>query len=144
MENIKKALTLPSIQVTVKKCFEPETNNYGKTQMNCIVTYKGTEYYATISDKLMDSVKAGVKLTGIRESYRGSFFYKWALADDLPNPDDLPTQVKMGDPSGKEVNWDAIAEGKCRCAVVCAYIQAGKPINQNEINGIVNYIMVGK
>ncbi len=145
MENIKKALKKETVQVKVKKCFEPETNNFGKTQMNCIVQHNGDEYYATIPEKKIEQVKAGVQLLGIRKNYNGNFYYEWAMAEDMPKPEDMP--VPMGDNRKIDVDWDEIAQGKVRHGVAVAYITNGKPLNditKEEINLWTQFIMNGK
>lgn len=52
-------------------------------------------------------------------------------------------QTSYTPPSQEQPDWDKIAEGKCKCAVICAAIQGGQMTCKNnaEVQAHVDYMM---
>ena len=62
------------------------------------------------------------------------------------NPQYAQGGSQGGQSKKSEPNWDAIAEGKCRCKVICAAIQSNQ-INisgEMDVDQWVQYIMLGQ
>ena len=154
MDNIKDKFTDEVIQVKIEKTFPPKEDHYGNLKQSAIVIYKGNEYYATFGEKKFDICKEGIEVTGVRKVYKGNGYYEWHCGGDGMTPPPEPSPQNAQDPENKP-DWDKIAEGKTRCAVVCAMIQAGElkerkdilGLSDNEkehINSIVKFIFTGE
>lgn len=108
MENIKNSMTTPTIKVKIKKLFEPKVDNYGKTKIDGIVVYNGTEYYGTFNQKQMEFAKEGREVIGIRKSYNGKFYYEW-------NPDETTPLTKTFERAtaepAKDITQERILKG---------------------------------
>ena len=84
--------------------------------------------------------------------YLGGFWDSSAAIIDSPPqaqqaPQNAPQSTNRAKPAPqakKEPDWDAIAEGKVRHGVVCAFIAAGKKPTIEDIEYWVNYIITGK
>lgn len=55
-----------------------------------------------------------------------------------------PAKRETPSRSDKEVDWDAIAEGKVRCNVLCAYLACGKEPDYDRVYEHTFFIMNGK
>jgi hypothetical protein len=70
LQYLNKVATPDMIDVTVKKCFKPEMDNYGSNKMNCIVKWRETEYYLSVKEKDFGRAKEGNALTLFRKIYK--------------------------------------------------------------------------
>lgn len=64
--------------------------------------------------------------------------------DRPPQEAQQPPQQAAQRPNSAKPDWDAIAEGKVRHGLVCAYIQAGKEPMVAEVNYWMEFIVTGK
>jgi len=160
---LKDALKVGEIvTVKIKKAFEPQDGDYGKSQF-AFVVFNGTDYRHYFKEKDLDIVVEGAELQGLVESYKGSPYVKWSKsgASKMPSNDeieeimnrsdeprmdtrDTPAPVKTSAP-----DWDAIAEGKVRHGVAVAFIEAFKVRKLDEemigdMDEYVRWIMDGE
>lgn len=63
---------------------------------------------------------------------------------DTPQGQQGPQQAAQRTQANGQPNWDAIAEGKVRCNVICAIMSAGSAPEPTYVNKWVKYIMTGQ
>ncbi len=122
-----------------------------KEQFKCtgllLESVEGTETWVDIEGNLNYKDYKGKQVTvDIQRNSKGYWGGTFAGGQQSPAPplqqaSSQPRQSKKSEP-----NWDAIAEGKCRCAVICAAIQSNQ-INisgEMDVDQWVQYIMLGR
>lgn len=89
-----------------------------------------------------------ITANGMLKEYKDIRYIDYATVKTAqPGPQNAQQGASQstGQPNGKEeVDWDAIAEGKVRHGILCAYLQGGVEPNYDTVLKHTNFVMHGK
>lgn len=107
------------------------TGASGKAMIGNIGSKKGYAINTQIVVDVTEDPQYGTKFKRVDPKYAGQ-----GVQPYQPAPQQPATEPK--------VDWDAIAKGKTRCSIACAYIASGKEPEIKLVDYWLEYIMTGQ